>query len=141
MEATELLEDYRLKNKLSRAKLAKMIGLNPSGMSRIMSGETKISLDLSTRIKSVLGLEIEPTTNKLTKPNIDQTEIMTKIEINAEALSFFQSQIDELKNDKKSLREDKERLNKIIDQLMENNKILIATLDNLGLQSKDQRTA
>jgi len=141
MEATEVLEEYRLKNKLSRAKLARMIDIEPSSMSRIMSGEMKISLDLSARIKSVLGLDIEPTTNKISKPSIEQLELMTKIEINAEAMAFFRSQIDELKMDKVSLREDKERLNKIIDQLLETNKKLIDTLDNLGLQSKDQKTA
>ncbi|QIL40991.1 helix-turn-helix transcriptional regulator [Pedobacter sp. HDW13] len=61
------LEAYRLQNNLSQKELADLIEVDKGNLSKIISGKSGISADVSYRIKKALGLDIEPSNHKKTK--------------------------------------------------------------------------
>ena len=62
------LKERRIKKKLSRAQLAKEIGMcDPAYLYQMESKPTKCSIDLATKISKVLKCKVEHLTGEYTK--------------------------------------------------------------------------
>jgi len=154
MNAIEALEKYRLENKLKKSELAILIEVPRSSMTRILNGQMQISGDVAIRIKEVLGLDIDPTTTKISKIKPNQPNIT-----NEEQIIMLSKQIEQLTRQIADLQEDKSWLRKQVEEtttaltkqiasleedkklMLEDRQKLLQRLEDLGGQSKGQRTA